>query len=61
MYTNMFETLKRLDIVYLLTCNNIYRDEHYTILDLMKNLKLASILQMLSWDFSAFDIFSWFV
>ena len=58
MYTNMFETLKRLAIVYLLTCNSIYRDGHYTILDLMKNLKLARIFQMLSWDFSAFDIFS---
>ena len=59
--------LKPLDIVYLLTCMTLssnarkkkyFRDGHYTILVLIKNLKLASVLQMLSWGVRAFGICS---
>ena len=53
----MYTMLKSLDSKYLFTCmttlnsNTIkkqyYRGGHYTILVLIKNLKLASVFQML--------------
>ena len=64
----MYIMLKPQQNVYLFTCMTLnsnannkrkkyYRDRHYTILVLIKNLKLVIVLQMLSWDFRAFDIF----
>ena len=62
----MYIMLKLLELVHLFTCMTLntnanmkkyYRNEHYTILVLIKNLKLAIVLQMLSWGFRAFGIF----
>ena len=38
-----------------------YHDGYYTILVLIKNLKVAGVLQMLSLGFRAFGIFAWFI
>ena len=64
----MYLMLKPLDIVLdLFTCMTLnsnankktyYRDGHYTIVVLIRNLKLATVLQMVSWGFRAFGISS---
>ena len=60
----MYIMLKPLENVHLFTCvilnankKKYYRDEHYTNLFLIKNLKLAIVMKMLSWGFRAFGIF----
>lgn len=60
----MYRMLWPLDVVYFVQFSSEaiieihYPDGHYTILLLIKSLKLVSVLQMLSWGFTSVAIFS---